>query len=430
MKSTVIKRFCALYILVMISQWVTAQDTPVIQNQEQKTAEKLKTRKVGVANVLFSGVLLQNKDKNQVWYFPNVFEWFPANTVEGFVVNPQLVFTQNLKGGRFFSIHPNLRYGVGNERFHLQLKTQYYYQSSTNGSLVVSGGRGIEQLFRESTLSALNNTLYTFTLDENFLKIYERSYVELQHAFSPLQNFLLTTGLSYNERKPLSNLPRYEEDEKFTSNNPENAELMNTAFVAHKAVLFEARLRWQIGHRRLRKQGQLISEGKYPALTIHYAHATDDILGGELSYQKLAFSIQDEFKLGKGYGKGFVEAGDFLSKDNLTFIDFKHFKGKETVYGTYDNDQFQLLEYYRNSTAEFYIQGHYEHFFGPIRGGAKSKFQPVASLHYLYTDSGGQYVEVGIGMDRILKYWRIDFYNSWRKGEHENFGLRLGLRWD
>ncbi|GEM_PF-1797450 len=425
-----------LYLAIaslFVFQVLSAQDENKGNDNVQNEYSVERQLKISVPQILFSGVLLQNEEKKQVWYIPNAFELFPANTVEGFVFNPQVRFTKNFEDGRFYSLTPNVRYGFGNERLQAQLKTQYFYNPKKNGLLELSGGRAIEQLYGESTLSALNNTMYTFAFEENFLKIYERTYVELGHTFSPIKDFLLSTNVSWNERNPLENLTKYEADEGFTSNNPENLELSDTGFTKNTAVLFEAELRWQIGHEQIKERGQLISEGKYPALTLSYTNAFDDILGSDIAYQKLAFSIQDDFEIGHySFGRTFIEIGDFLSQDNLTFVDFKHFKGKETVYGTYDIDQFQLLEYYQHSTTNFYVQGHYEHYFRPFYFiYDELNYRPVAGVHYLYTETGGHYAELGLGMDKMFKgKWRVDLYNGWRDGKHESFGVRVGFSVD
>jgi len=94
------------------------------QAQYGEVPQKKKTNIISIPQVLFSGVLLENKEKNQVWYIPNAFELFPANTVEGFVFNPQVKLTQNYEDGRFYTLTPNVRYGFGNERLQAQLKTQ------------------------------------------------------------------------------------------------------------------------------------------------------------------------------------------------------------------------------------------------------------------------------------------------------------------
>ncbi|MFK7757213.1 MAG: DUF5686 family protein [Flavobacteriales bacterium] len=423
-----IRKYCSSMFIVLAYIFLAQ----VSQAQNNEAPQKKNASTIIVPQILFSGVLFENREKNQVLYVPNVFELFPANTVEGFVFNPQVKFTQNYEDGQFFSLNPNLRYGFGNERFQAQLKTQYFYNPKKNGLLELSGGRAIEQLYDESTLGALNNTFYAFALSENFLKTYERSYIEFSQTASPFKNILLRTTFSWNQRNPLNNLTKYKKDEEITSNNPENIELANTAFAKNTAVLFEAQLRWQIGHQLERRRGQLISTGKYPAFTLTYTNSIDEIFGSDRSYQKLSFSIQDDYEIGYHRGRLFFEIGDFLKKDNLTFVDFNHFKGKETVYGTYDNNQFQLLEYYSSSTAEFYVQGHYEHYFEP-RFTIKDyvKFQPVLGAHYLFTEVGGHFTELGVGIDQMLgSDWRVDLYNSWRDAKHESFGVRIGMNFD
>lgn len=411
-------------VCVFLVQMLQAQNNEVFQQNTANT--------YNAPQVIFSGLLLKNQEKNQVWYIPNVFQLFPVNTVEDFVFNAQVKFTQNYKDRRFYTVTPNVRYGFGSKRFQAQLKTQYFYNPKKNGLLELSGGRSIEQLYDESTLGALNNTLYTFALSKNFLKIYERSYVELNHTFSPVNDFLLTTSVSWNERNPLSNLSKYEKDEDFISNNPDNVELTSTSFVKNIAILFEAQIRWQIGFYWERQRGELVFKGKHPALTIAYVNATDKILDGDVSYEKLSFGIQNDYEIGSCFGKLFFEVGDFLKKDNLTFVDFNHFKGKETVYGNYDDNQFQLLEYYRNSTADFYIQGHYKHYFKPFyKSNEELMFQPIVGVNYLFTDESGHYTEMGIGVDKMFgSDWRIDLYSSWREVKYESFGIRVGLNFD
>ena len=216
---------------------------------------------------------------------------------------------------------------------------------------------------------------------------------------------------------------------KFTSNTPLNNELTNTAFEQHQALLWKAQLRWQIGHQLIHHRGAWKYIGKYPAISISYSGAISGILNSDLSYQKIALQITDNFKVGKwGFGKFLLETGDFISKDRLSFIDFKHFNGKRTVYGDFDIGDFQLLDYYQYSTTNFYLQSHYEHQLHPLsfRNG-NTKIQPVISLNYLYTPSDGSYWEFGVGLNKIFKFWRVDFYNSWRGSKHESSGVRFGV---
>lgn len=432
-----IKATYLLLLSIIISFDLMAQDVgvenPKQDEQESLSGLNIKSEnniKTKIPQLLFKGILIQNQEKKQDWYIPSLFELLPPNTVEGFVINPKVSFTQHLEKGRFINLKPSIRYGFGSNRFYAQLSALFYYAPSRKTSVQLSGGRFVEQFSHESTLNALNNTYYTFLNKENFLKIYERDYLEINHTISPIKDFLLTTTFGWNNRSPLQNLPKYNEaDSEFTSNIPVNKELPSTDFEKHQAVRWDAQLTWQFGHQHIRHSGAFKSFSSYPAITLSYSGAVPDILGSDLSYQKMALQITDIFNAMKwGTGQFSFEVGDFISKDKLTFIDFNHFNGKRTVYGDFDIGNFQLLDYYEYSTADFYIQGHYEHQWNGLTNKNKSSLiKPVIAFHYLYTPAEGSYLEAGIGLNKILNLWRVDFYSSWRGSKHERFGLRFGV---
>jgi hypothetical protein len=415
----------SLVLLVQIAFGQVEKDTlNSIQQSEVSSNQSL------IPQVLFSGLLYRNTDKKRVWYIPNAFEQFPANTVEGFVLNPQIKFTQKFSGKKFISLRPNLRYGFGNARFQAKISSLFFIAPKRKATIAVSGGRGVEQLYAESTLSSFNNLVYTFLLRENFLKIFERTFLEVGGTIAPINNFFLSSTLSWNQRSPLANLPKYENEEVYTSNDPKNIELPSTHFEENTSVILEASLRWQIGHSLEKQRGELVSAGRYPAITIAYSGALRDVANSDNSFHKLSLQVEDHFHLGNTEGHVFFEMGDFISKDELTFIDFNHFKGKQTVYGEYGVDQFQLLNYYNFSTANFYFQGHYQHQFASLKQTGKSRFQPLIGLNYLYTESGGIYGEIGVGMAQILDIWRIDFYTGLREGGDSTVGVRLGVNFN
>lgn len=433
------KRLPLFLLAIVLSLYLSGQQTeqgpaPLSDNDPKSLPTEMEDAKNGeqnntkIVNLLFSGVLIQQPTAKRTWYIPNLFDLFPANTVEGFVSNFKVSMTQHLHDDRFLRLTPEIRYGFGNNRLQARMAMEYYYHPARKASLQLSGGRFVEQIHEESTLSTLNNTYYTFLLKRNFLKLYEKSYLELGHTFSPAKDFLFTNTVSWNERAPLQNLPAYSQEKgEYTSNDPVNNELVDTGFERHKALLWKTQLRWQRGHQYRRERGKLVSSSPYPAVTIAYQAALAGVLGSTLSYQKVNLQITDQFQWNKiGSGSLAFEVGDFIVKDNLTFLDYKHFDGKRTVYGAFNPFGFELLDYYAASTANFYLQGHYEQHLNaiPIRN---KKLYPVLSANYLYTETGGSYWELGVGVEKILGIWRIDFYNSWREARHDSIGIRLGV---
>ncbi len=390
--------------------------------------QALPAQKWNIAQLLFSGTLIRNEKKNQTWYIPSLFEFIAPNTVEGMVVNLQTSFTQHLKEGKFYVLRPGLRYGFGNQQLQARLEAQYYYQPSRMALLKGGIGRYASHLNPTNTLGAINNTFFTFVQEENFLKIYGRTFVEVAHSFAPVKNFWWSTKLSWNQRTPWQNLPRYEDDEAFSSNAPENLERPNTAFEEHQALLWETELRWQFDHQMIRRRGELVSVSTYPAISLLYAGSLSGVLGSTQSFQKIALRISQQFQTQRwGSGKFLLESGDFIAKEQLSFVDFKHFNGRRVWYGDFGLGDFQLLDYYQNSTSNFYFQGHYEHLWKPLLQSKRARIQPVISINYLYTSTTSSYWELGIGMNQLLGKLRVDLFNSWREGQHERIGIRFGF---
>ena len=139
--------FSLLPYLSLNAQHQDKKTKPTPLPDTNKRSEK--NRRAIVPQLLFSGVLLQNKTQKQVWYIPSLFELFPPNTIEGFVTNLHLSFTQYLSQGRFYNLKPWVRYGWGNQRIQAQLAAQFYYNPALKASVQLSGGRFVEQFNKD-----------------------------------------------------------------------------------------------------------------------------------------------------------------------------------------------------------------------------------------------------------------------------------------
>ena len=98
----------------------------------------------------------------------------------------------------------------------------------------------------------------------------------------------------------------------------------------------------------------------------------------------------------------------------LLLLDSKQVKCRQNIIG--------------NIGIYYYLQGHYEHQWnGLIKKNKSSFLKPVVVAHYLYTPNDGHYWELGVGLNKFLKVWRVDFYNSWREGKRASSGVRIGM---
>lgn len=397
-----------------------------------------KRNKITPVNILVTGKTINNSYRQTSWNFSPLIQMLQYNTVEGVVTYFRPRFTQRFEDFSYYRITPELRYGFSNEQFNARLNARYYYQPARFASIDVSGGRFVEQLNEDSPLEPIDNTIYTLLLEKNYLKIYQKLHLSISHHQELINGLYFSGLIEWAQRNPLENTTDYsfrnKTEREFTPNFPGNQELDHTSFNKHRVFLIDAEVRWQPGQRYIRRPyRKFVVNNIYPSVSVKFRAAIPDILGADLKYQRIAGQISHDFKTGLlGSGKLFLEAGGFVNKDSLSFVDFKHFNGNRTIFGHFEIGNYQLLDYYQYSTTQPYFQGHYEHhfdgfIFNKIPLLRKSKIQAVTALNYLFTEEGNGYWELGLGIEHIVKIIRVDYYNSWWSGQHQRSGVRLGV---
>ncbi|MEO1652543.1 MAG: DUF5686 and carboxypeptidase regulatory-like domain-containing protein, partial [Bacteroidota bacterium] len=383
-------------------------------------------------NFVFGGAAIRSGQKGRL-YFKPLLELVNFNTVEGLVLDYWLRYEKKLPKARKLTIAPHIRYGFANEEFQSQLKVDYSWRIKP-GKLSLSGGRYVEQLARFPQIEPLYNTLYSLLREENFLKLYQKSYIQASFSQEWVNGFSTVVGLEYARRQALVNNSNYTwrdvGERDYTPNNPFNVEQPLSIFPDHDALLLQLGLRFAIRQEFLqRPEGKEITATRGPIFELYYRGGFAD-----LNYSLLQGRIRDRFSLGVvGRSELLLEGGIFLNNDFLAFPDFHHFAGNRTFILQRERPgNFQLLDYYTYSTQDQYIQGHFMHHFdglllGLIPGVRNLNWNLLFAANYLSTPSLQNYVELGLGIEKIFNLIRIDWYHSLNREENSIHGFRLRI---
>jgi hypothetical protein len=117
----------------------------------------------------------------------------------------------------------------------------------------------------------------------------------------------------------------------------------------------------------------------------------------------------------------------------MFFADFQHFAGNRIgiLQQALPRHNFQLLDYYQYSTNDQYLQANLQHDFNgwatdyiPFFKRAQTKL--LLSANYLHTPQLGNYAEVGIGLGRLLRVFRVDWWNGFSKDNGRQWRITLG----
>ena len=366
---------------------------------------------------------------------PSILQY---NTVEGAVLNVGVTYNkENQETNKSFTIKPTIRYGFASEKLYGQVTGNYLYNPLKFSRVTGGAGHFVSSFNQTESPPPVWNSLYTLLREQNYLKMYQKTFVTGRYNTELTNGFFVGASFEYEDRQPLTNATRFTlknwENKQYTSNVPVNAELADASFTRNQALAVSFSMQFRPGQRYINRPNEKwVLPSKYPTFRFNYTKGLAEILGSDVDYDRLALTMSDRQELGLlGTSNYNVQVGTFLNRNQLWLMDYKHFAGNRVLYaGGFGG--FQLLDYYRYSTTHRYLEAHFSHefngfIFNKIPVFRRLKLQEVATLNYLNTEQSKHYLEVGVGIEHIFKILRVDFITSFQSQEKVGSGIRIGF---
>ncbi len=333
-------------------------------------------------------------------------------------------------------ITPIGRYAFSRKVLSGLMRVDYRTRTSR---LTVEGGKYIQQYNDADPIHPIVNDITSLFLGDNFMKLYERNFVEANYRKRFDDKYTFRSSLTWARRQELFNTTDYtffkKNKEDYTPNAPINNELNDTAFPTNTAftvaVGLEARP-WQ--KYRIRNGQKFRADNTSPLFTLDYKKGVDGLLGSEVNFDQMEIGVKHGIKLGiRGKLDVALKAGKFFNADKLYLMDYQHFLGNRTPFVTTDPvGSFRLLDYYQYSTRDQYFTANVHYHF---RKFLVTRF-PIVRLtgitenvfvNYLATPTSKNYTELGYGIDGIFRILRLEFAAAFQDGKYLNNGFRIGV---
>ncbi|MEJ8803615.1 DUF5686 and carboxypeptidase regulatory-like domain-containing protein [Pontibacter sp. H249] len=429
-----------------VKDYTKKDNIEVIKNSKayQDSVDHIRNKPT-IGNFLFGGYTFNNTYKRIRYNFDPIVgltggaSILQYNTVEGVSADVRMRYVQRFEDRRSYAIEPTVRYGFSNEKLNAKLMLSYSYNPFKSSTISVEGGRYVYQINNLEPISPFVNSIYTLALERNYTKLYQRDFKQVLYRTELLNGLTFNGIINYAHRMPLQNTTDFtfrksdgEDESRFTPNVPGNAELRDASFIPHQALTLTAALSFKPGMRYISHPNDKINLGsKYPRFTFTY-RGSIKALGSDVQYNLANLTISDDVSFGLfGASQYSLTTGTFWGKEDMRLMDYKHFNGNRTIFaGVYNG--FQLLDYYRYSTNNKYLEAHFEHhfngfLFNKVPLFRKLKWQEVVSLNYLNTRESRNYLELGIGIEHIFKVVRVDFVTSFQEGNKARTGFMIGV---
>ena len=365
-------------------------------------------------------------------YASPLFELGNANTVDGYYLQGSLKYETREKLTKRTSLFTDLRYALGRQAFNWNLG---YYHLQDYHTFQIKGGSYVQQYNANNPISNLVNTLFTMFGEENYLKIYQKDYLNFEHRNRFSEKLTLTFNLEYAKRKELQNLSNFKpwietKDKEFTSNQPQNIELKDDKFVNPELATVDFLFSYRpfAKKRKFNNREITVNQGN-PNFRLKSTNG----LMSDGNFSKLEGSFEQTFELEKlGDLHVLANYGGFL-KAPTYFSDFRHFNGNQTFIRSFSFDAFRNLDYYLHSTKgnylEVFVANDFQKFLltqiTPLRiyGLKESIFANYLNI----PNQKFNYVEIGYGILGIGKFLGLEVVGNFVNGQYGSTVLRVKL---
>ena len=401
--------------------------------------------KFKIGNIL--GYTYQNSHKNYRLGFDIPPTATQFNTVQGFAVGANVFYTKGYDDyKRYLTVNGNLQYGISDDRLRATGGATYKFNSVSNSYLTLYGGVTTVQFNPSDPISPLINGISSLFFEDNYMKIYDKSFATANYSEELFNGFRLFTGLTYERRKALFNTTDQtyinDDNDAYTSNNPLNELAYGVApFQTHNMLkgVINARINFGQEYMSYPDAKYNVGNDDYPTLHLGYEKAFGATVD-DYNFDQIKIRLTQSFNVkDKGRFNYNLKAGKFFNADDIAFMDYQHFNGNQTHVsfdGNYTN-VFNNLDYYSASTNDSYFEAHAEHDFNGFLLGKvplinKLNFNLVIGAHLLATPDVKPYQEYSIGLDNIgfgkWRFLRVDYLRSYQSGFKSDaivFGLKF-----
>ena len=215
--------------------------------------------------------------------------------------------------------------------------------------------------FNPGGATGLENQISSLFFRQNLNRYYEKQNYWGQYSMYLNQEIKVTASFSANKNLSLNNHSDFsfffKGERYYDANLPDNDQYL---MESHRNRTLALELEYTPGQNYyLYKDLKIFTPSKYPTFTFNWRRETMDYFDKTYDYHFVKTDIRQNISLGGSENLNYyVSAGVFLDKKPIFFSAFNHFATQPLMVGAKDfNNTFQLLDYYKYSTNDRFVEG-------------------------------------------------------------------------
>ena len=258
------------------------------------------------------------------------------------------------------------------------------------------------------------NTLSSLFFRTNYMKLYDNKYYKLANSIELFDGFVFKQNVAFSNRTALTNNSQFSffyTNKAYSTNLPVNnyVDTINTgdykALNAEFGFEYTPHMHYIYGANKRK----MYAGSTYPTFSLNVKKGIPSVFDSKSDFLFVSGGISQRFKWGIASKFEYsITAGGFPVNKNVHFADFYHVSTQKipVLINTSYNSYFSLLDYYKASNNERFIESHVNLTLSYMA----LKFLPLlnltnlrenVTLGLLSTPSTKQYVELGYGLTNM-----------------------------
>lgn len=354
------------------------------------------------------------------------------NTVQGWHAKSMVSYFKDNKTNNY-SVSTILNYGFADTQTRITGHVNYQFNDKKS-LLNTNFGRQLTEFNDPYSTAPIFNTITSLLLEENNSKFYDKYFAEINYRQEIINGLYFKTKVSFESRKPVFNQSNFKlinwKGVEYSSNNPLEPVNYNSP-VINKHDIFKLNLDATITFNQkhiLIPNNKINLPSNYPKLNLNYTKGIS-LNEKKYNFDYIEARVFQNFKVrNKGVFAYNIKAGQFINKDNLSFVDYKHFDITQvhvSIRKNYTN-HFALMPLYGFSTNNQFTEAHAEHNFNgyvlrKIPYINKLQFKLIVGANTLFTHNNKPYSELSIGLNNVgfgkYRFLRVDYVRTFHNNK-------------
>ncbi len=414
------------------------RESPAYKDSVDKVANKF-----SFGSLIF-GYSHRNSRTGFRWGIASPFMVYELNPIQGYVLNLPFTFSKRFdkESYKLLKFDPTITYGFSEKVIRADINASFRLNGFNRATFSFTGGKKLEQFNEHNPISDLVNETEMWFFGKSYLRLYDKVFAKVGYTQELANGLFIDATVEGAQRNNVS--VNYQKTnvgaDDLYSNATENVNPvanLNDANILKTGIKLTYNFNQKFASYPNHKQVEYDPNSPIISLTYQKALAVQSAWA---DFDNVAFNFkQPTINFGLiGVSEFSATFGTFLNSKNVTFVDYQHFNGNQTIFGNPNTymSSFFLLPYYQYSTTGSYFEAHYQHrfngfIFDKIPLLKKLGATEVIKVSYLTTPDLKNYTEYSLGLDRLgwglFKIFRLDVATSLKDGKFSSPSVIIGI---